>query len=174
MHRKVALCLLSWILLSLVPFAAGQQAKSGVDWKPLAWLIGDWTGGGSGAPGQTSGSFSFQPDLQGKILVRRSSAAYEATADKPAYRHEDLTVVYPEGKGFQATYFDSEEHVIRYTVEVSADGNTVAFVSDATPGSSRFRLTYHRTSETTLSGKFEVAPPDKPFATYLEWAAEKK
>jgi hypothetical protein len=171
MRRKLALCLVSLVLIS---FAQGQQAKSGVDWKPLAWLIGDWSGGGNGAPGQGSGSFSFQPDLQGKILVRRSFAAYEATADKPAYRHDDLMVVYPEGKGFQAIYFDSEEHMIRYAVEVSADASTIAFVSDAAAGSPRFRLTYHRTSETTLSGKFEVAPPDKPFATYLEWAAEKK
>ena len=82
-------------------------------------------------------------------------------------------VIYPEGKGFQAVYFDSEEHIIRYAVEVSADTNTVAFVSDAPPGAPRFRLTYHKTGDATLSGKFEVAPPDKPFATYLEWSAQK-
>jgi len=171
MRRQLAVCLLTLVLL---PFAAAQQAKSEVDWKPLAWLIGDWIGAGSGTPGQGSGSFSFQPDLQSKILVRRSYAEYPATADKPGYRHDDLMVVYPEGKGFQAVYFDSEEHIIRYSIEVSADAGTVAFLSDAPAGAPRFRLTYRKTGGATLSGKFEVAPPDKPFATYLEWSAQKK
>jgi len=35
-------------------------------------------------------------------------------------------------------------------------------------------LTYRKASDTALSGKFEIAPPDKPFATYLEWSAQKK
>ena len=171
MRMRFALCLASLVLL---PFAAAQQTKPDVDWKPLAWLIGDWMAVGSGSPGQGSGSSSFQLDLQGKILVRKSFAEYPAAAGKPAYRHDDLMVVYPEGKGFRAVYFDSEEHMIRYAVEVSADASTIAFVSDAPAGAPRFRLTYHKTSETTLAGKFEVAPPDKPFATYLEWSAERK
>jgi len=171
MRRILALCFASLVLL---PIAASQQTKPGVDWKPLAWLIGDWTGSGSGAPGQGSGSFSFQPDLQGKVLLRKSFAEYPATADKPGYRHDDLMIVYPEGKGFRAIYFDSEEHVIRYAINVSEDGSAVEFVSDGAAGAPRFRLTYHKTGETTLAGKFEIAMPDKPFATYLEWTAQKK
>ena len=171
MRRILAAC---YAVLVLLPAAWAQQTKPGVDWKPLAWLIGDWTGSGSGGPGQGSGNFSFQFDLQGKILVRKSFAEYPASAGRPAYRHDDLMVVYPEGGGFRAVYFDSEEHVIRYAINVSGDGSTVEFVSDAAEAAPRFRLTYHKTSETTLTGKFEIAPPDKPFATYLEWSAQKK
>ena len=171
MRSRLALSIAAFLLLSP---AASPQTNPDVDWKPLAWLIGDWIGSGSGEPGQSSGNFSFQPDLQNKVLIRRSFAAYPATGEKPAYRHDDLMVVYPEGKGLQAVYFDSEGHMIRYAVEAAADGNTVTFVSDAPAAAPHFRLTYHKTGDTTLSGKFEVAPPGKPFTTYLEWTAQKK
>jgi hypothetical protein len=162
------------VSLLLLPLAASQQSRPTLDWQPLSWLIGDWTGAGTFGPGKGSGSFSFQPDLQGKILVRKSFAEYPATAGKPAYRHDDLTVVFREGASFKAIYFDNEEHVIRYAIDVSPDADTVVFVSDATAGMARFRLTYHRTGATALAGKFEVASPGKPFATYLEWKAQKQ
>jgi len=169
-RRKLGIGLAAIVLLSI---ATGQDAKVAADWKPFAWLIGEWTGSGAGGPGQGSGSFSFQPDLQGKILVRKSFAEYPATAEKPAYRHDDLMIVFSEAGSFKAIYFDNEEHTIRYSVDTSAEG-AVTFLSDAMAGAPRFRLTYHKTGEATLSGKFEIAPPDKPFATYLEWSAQKK
>ena len=171
MRRILAVCLVGSFLL---PVVTAQQTKPAVDWKLLAWLIGDWVGSGGGASGQGSGSFSFQPDLQGKILVRRNFAEYPAIADKPAYRHDDLMVIYREGRSFKAIYLDNEENVIRYTINVPADGGVVEFVTEATPSSPRFRLTYRKTSETTLAGELETAPPGKPFATYLEWTAQKK
>jgi hypothetical protein len=171
MHKILAIYFTTLVLLSP---ATAQQPSSGGNWKPLAWLIGDWIGSGGGTRGQASGSFSFEPDLQGKILVRRSFAEYPAVADKPAYRHDDLMVVYREGRGFKAIYFDNEENVIRYAINVSADGGVVEFVTEATPAAPRFRLTYRKTGETTLAGELETAPPGKPFATYLEWTAQKK
>ncbi len=170
--RKIlAICILS---VGLLPVAARPQTKSGDEWKPLAWLIGDWTGSGSGAPGQGAGSFSFQADLQGKILIRKSFAEYPATADKAAYRHDDLMVIFREGQSLRAMYFDNEGHVIRYTIAVSTDAAKAIFTSDSTAGAPGFRLTYQKTSETTLAGKFEIAPPEKPFSTYLEWTARKQ
>jgi hypothetical protein len=168
--RKVGIGFVAIVLLSI---ATGQDTKRAVDWKPLSWLIGDWIGSGAGGPGQGSGSFSFQPDLQGTILVRKSFAEYPATKDKPSYRHDDLMVVYSEAGSYHAIYFDNEEHTIRYAIDTSAEG-AVTFLSDAMAGAPRFRLTYRKTSDTTLNGKFEIAPPDKPFATYLEWSAQKK
>ena len=169
MRIRFALCVL---ILLVSPCALAQQTKSAVDWKPLAWLVGDWTGAGSGGAGQGSGSFSFDLELQGKVLIRKSFAEYPATTDTPAYRHDDLMVIYPAGNSFQADYFDSEEHVIRYAIDASAD--TVVFVSEAAAGAPRFRLTYRKTGDATLAGKFEIAPPNKPFATYLEWTAHKQ
>jgi hypothetical protein len=35
------------------------------DWKPFAFLVGSWEASGGGAAGASTGSFSFQPDVQG-------------------------------------------------------------------------------------------------------------
>jgi hypothetical protein len=64
------------------------------DWGPAQFLVGNWTGEGGGQPGQGVGAFSFSPDLQGKILVRKSFAKYPPAEGRPASRHDDLTIVY--------------------------------------------------------------------------------
>jgi len=174
MRRSFGLGVLILVVLPLL--LAAQQGKSGVDWRPLLWLIGDWTATGSGKPGQGSGGFSFHQDLQGHVLIRKSFSEYPATAGKPAYRHDDLMIVFPAGKDLRAEYFDNEGHVIGYAISVSSDGNTITFVSEEAATGPRFRLTYRKNSERTLTGTFEIAPPDKPngFAKYLEWTAQKQ
>lgn len=148
---------------------------SAADWGPLQFLVGDWTGGGGGGPGQGGGDFSFTPDLQGKILVRRSFADYPATKEKPAYRHDDLMIVYRESPtaDLRADFYDNEGHVIRYLVQPSSDKQIVFVTPPGAPGP-RFRLTYKSAGPDQLAGKFEIAPPGKDFATYLEWTARRK
>jgi len=154
--------------------AAQEQTPS---WAPLADLVGDWTGEGEGQPGQGAGQFSFQPDLQNRVLVRRSYAEYPASKDRPAFRHDDLTIIYREAESapLKAIYFDNEGHVIRYAVDVSADRNTFTFVSDAV-GGPRYRLTYTKAGPDVLAIKFEIAPPGKldAFSTYLEARARRR
>ncbi len=72
--------------------------------------MGEWVG--SGQPGQGGGTFSFKPDLDQKILVRKSHSEYPASANKPEIIHDDLMVVYldnPENRN-KAIYFDNEGH----------------------------------------------------------------
>src|SRR5712692_4440664 len=83
-------------LLIVATFLFSLTAKAD-DWGPLQFLVGQWTGEGGGEPGQGSGSFSFTPDLQGKILVRKNVAEYPPSKEKPAYRHDDLMVIYRDG-----------------------------------------------------------------------------
>src|ERR1035437_2254222 len=64
-------------------FASPADKPEG--WGPVQSLVGDWTGEGGGGPGQGSGTFSFKPDLQGKILVRRNRAEYPATKERAAF-----------------------------------------------------------------------------------------
>jgi hypothetical protein len=146
---------------------------SGQGWGPAQFLVGNWLGEGSGQPGQSAGAFSFAPDLQGKILIRKSFAEYPQAGGRPASRHDDLMIVYRDqsSHGLRATYFDSEEHVIQYVVNAIEGG--VVFVSEGAPSSPRFRLTYTSISKDTLKIKFEIAAPGKEFAPYLEAGAHR-
>ncbi len=146
----------------------------GQDWGPAQFLIGNWAGEGGGQPGKGGGAFSFAPDLQGKILVRKSFAEYPPANGRPAARHEDLTIVFRDETthDLRATYFDSEEHVIHYSVKPVEGG--VIFVSEGAPSNPRFRLTYTSTGQDSVKIKFEIAPPGKEFAVYLEGAAHRE
>ena len=160
---------LSLLLLACSIAVAQPASKPDDRWAPLAFLIGEWTGEGGGGPGQGSGGFSFLPDQGGKILIRKNRADYPASKDRPAFSHTDLMIVYtePAEAKLRAIYFDMEDHVIHYTVEPSADGNSVQFVSES------FRLTYRKAGPNSLALKFEIAPPGKPgaYATYIDATA---
>jgi hypothetical protein len=139
--------------------AACLSAQPADPWKAIQFLTGEWVGEGAGAPGESAGACSFTFDLQRKILVRKSYA------ESSTFRHEDSMVVYLE-KDLKAIYFDSEGHVIHYTVE--ADSDSVRFVSE------QYRLTYRKTGEGKLSLDFDMAPPGKPFSNYLRATLRKK
>ncbi len=152
------------LLLSILYSVACLAAAD--DWGPLQFLLGTWAGEGGGQPGQAAGKFTFTPDLQGRVLIRRNFAEYPAANGKPAFRHDDLMIVHRDGeaKVLKATYYDNEGHVIHYVVQPSSAG--AVFVSEGSPV--RYRLTYTRQSADKIQTKFEIAPPGKEFASYVE------
>ena len=157
------------ILALLLAVAAFAQAADS-PFQPLAFLMGEWVGEGDGKPGDATGAFSFALDLDKKIAVRKNHA------DLKDGVHDDLMIAYPDpaGKGLRAIYFDNEGHVISYAVEAVSDG--VRFISDAAAPGPRFRLTYKKTGERTVSIQFDISPPSKPdaFAPYIAAGARKK
>jgi len=138
------------------------------NWDAWKIVMGDWTGTGSGTPGQGNGGFSFKPDLQGSVLIRKGHSDYPATPGHPATTHEDLMVVYPEDGRTRAIYFDSEGHMLHYTPSFSEDGKTLTLVSEPASNTPTFRLTYVSTDRDTLKIDFEIAPPGtSAFKTYV-------
>jgi hypothetical protein len=170
--RLVCLCVLT--ILSVLKLT-GQQSEA--PWQDWGFLLGEWTGTGSGQPGQGSGKFRFKPDLQRHVLVRTNYAEYPATKEKPAFRHDDLMIVYrePSSGPTKAIYFDSEGHVIRYMVTVNESAKTAIFLSEPQPGAPSYRLTYTGKGADEVGIKFEIAPPDKPdqFQSYIEASAKR-
>ncbi|MDI6803300.1 MAG: hypothetical protein QME58_05570 [Bacteroidota bacterium] len=129
------------------------------------------------APGNGVGGFSFYLDFQKTILIRKNFAEYHATQDKPAFRHDDLMIIYKDqDDSIRAIYWDNEGHVINYDVEFSTDTNSVIFLSDILASSPRFRLTYTKQQKDAVSITFEIAPPGKPdaFSKYIEATAHRK
>jgi hypothetical protein len=126
---------------------------------PFEFMVGKWKGGGTGDPGAGQGAFSFLPELNGQILVRRS---FNQLASGP--RHEDLMIVYLDDKTPRAIYFDTEGHTIKYSVSFPGK-NTAVFESGDGPG---YRLTYELDGK-NLNGKFEVGGK-----TYLTWTTVKE
>lgn len=49
--------------LLFAALAAAQPERSAISWGGLEFLIGEWTGGGSGQPGQGSGWFSLKFEI---------------------------------------------------------------------------------------------------------------
>jgi hypothetical protein len=75
-----------------------------------------------------------------------------------------------------SSYFDTEGHQINYKITPASDGQSVMFISDASQSQPRYRLSYVKSKDGRLEGKFEIAPPGQPeeFKTYLQWTSNKK
>lgn len=178
---KTLKLLLTLVLLTIplsTQRSSAQQSGEAANWDVFRFLLGEWVGEGTGAPGEATGGFSFSFDLEGKILVRRNRADYPATKDKPAYSHTDLMVIYqePHGQAVRAIFFDNEGHVIHYSVNMSKDQTTVTFLSDPAPAAPRARLTYHKANNDSMTFQFDIALARKPkaFSKYIEGSVHRK
>jgi hypothetical protein len=169
------------LVILTIAFALAAQAlpaqSKGASLADLNFLVGDWKGEGGGKPGQpAAGGFSFTFELQGKVLIRRNFAEYAATSERPAFRHDDLMVVYQDqdGNGLRASYFDSEGHTIQYSVAFSEDKRTLTFISPPSQSAPRYKFVFYRQQQSdVLTFEFDIAPPGKPdaFSKYVDGKA---
>jgi hypothetical protein len=158
--------LLLTILLVLILQVSFAQKTS--KWDKWNWLLGEWAGEGSGKPGQGSGTFSLQPDLDNNVLIRKNHSVYPASNDKPAIIHDDLMIVYTDfsGNPSKAIYFDNEGHTINYNI--AATDNAVIMTSDKIPNVPVFRLSYILLEKGSINVKFEMSRDGETFTTYTE------
>jgi hypothetical protein len=169
-YKKLTVTITLLIFSTLI---YGQQTAN--PWEKWNQLIGEWVGDGAGQPGQGEGKFSFQTDLNGKILVRKNHTVFPATSTSKAMVHDDLLIVYPGTPAGpqEAIYFDNEGNTIKYKVTFS--DKSVILTSDVTPNTPRFRLSYVSLDTKTVNITFEMASPLAPeeFKMYLEGKAAK-
>lgn len=151
------------------PLQAPPAAELTEALKPFSFLLGTWDAEGGGAPGASAGTFTFQPDVQGHVLLRRNESS------TPGGRHEDLMVLFAGAPGaVRASYFDNEGHVLQYAARAESSPASAEFVTDEAAGTPRFRLSYRLNADGTLNVKFEIAPPGSDFRTYLEGTARRR
>jgi hypothetical protein len=161
-----------WRLLAALAMVASLAAQTGGNWTKLDFLLGDWTGVAGERDtqlGAGQGSFSFQPELKQKIIVRRNNAHYDS-----GVQHDDLMVIYLDAPSEtpRAIYFDTEGHVIRYNLSFPSP-DRVVFESEAGQPGPRYRLTYWMEGK-SLKGRFEIAESASEYKTYLSWASKKR
>jgi hypothetical protein len=156
-------------LLVAAVFAISLNAQSPAadPWKQLDFLIGKWTGsaGEKDTPhGAGQGDFSFDLELNRHIVVRRNNASFTS-----GITHDDLMIIYldPPPAAPRAIFFDTEGHVIRYTLTFPT-ANRAVFESDSAQPGPQYRLTYWLEG-TSLNGKFEIG--GKP---YLSWTSRRR
>jgi hypothetical protein len=152
------------LLLALAtPAAASPPAADPL--APLKPLLGEWAGDPMAGPGQpTLALASFALDLDGKILVRRNHVEFPpGPGAKKGAVHEDLLVVWAEGNGLRASYFDNEGHVIQYRVTV--EGPRLVFESAGAGPGPRFRLEYTPQGDAWMVA-FSMAQPGGAFTPY--------
>jgi hypothetical protein len=175
MTRALAAILLGHALLfAQSPNPKPDAGDRGSRWKPIEFLFGNWTGqGGGAAVGQGGGDYSFEPQINNSIVIRKSFAEYTSGPDAGT-RHDDLMIIYadPPASPLRAIYFDSEGHTIRYNVKTPVP-NVAVFESDGTQPGPKYRLSY-TLRDKSLDGKFEIAPPGAEFKTYLSWSSVRK
>jgi hypothetical protein len=165
------------VVVLVASFSARGDPSAAAGGQALGFLIGTWVSEeGGGTPGKaTRGETSFQRDVGEHVVVRRNFAEYPAMNGKPAYRHDDLTVIYAlkPGAPARAKYFDSEGHVIDYTV--TDTGDRLVFLGDVVSNAPRFRLTYRKLEDGRVAGEFEIAKPQSPeaFERYLAWTMKR-
>lgn len=158
------------LLLPLFAAAFALESQPNDSWKKLDFLLGEWTGaaGEKDTPlGAGQGAYSFEPQLQNRIIVRRNQANYDSGT-----RHDDLMVIYLDAPDSapQAIYWDNEGHVIRYRLAFPA-ANRVVFQSDG--AGPKYRLTYWLEGG-SLNGRFEVGAPAGDYKTYMSWTSKKR
>lgn len=160
-----------WRLLAPLAILASLSAQTGDNWTKLDFLLGEWTGvaGEKDTPlGAGQGAFSFQPELNRKIVVRRNNAHYDSGA-----QHDDLMVIYadPPGEALRAVDFDTEGHVIRYNLSFPS-ANRVVFESEAGLPGPKYRLTYWMEAG-SLKGRFEIAESASEYKSYMSWTSKR-
>ena len=76
-RRFIARSILAILLLcSSAGMLLAQPQPTPVSWKAFQFLVGEWVGEGTGAPGEATGGFTFSLDLQNTVLVRKNYADY--------------------------------------------------------------------------------------------------
>jgi hypothetical protein len=145
-------------------------------WREYQFLIGAWVS--EGDPSKGSGSFTLEPDLDGKILLRRNVAHVPGPKGGAQLEHEDLMVIYwdPSSRQFRAPYYDSEGHVISYVVSQLPGQKGLVFVSEPDASKPRFRLTYTKVEGDKVTIDFAIAPPGQGdrFRTYRQGTVRRK
>ncbi len=159
------------VLILVIPFlAAAFQADKGDVWKPLRFLEGHWEGRGDGMSGVSTVVQEYVFVLGGNFLRMTTKSEFKPQEKNPTGEiHEDLGIFsYDSGRGkFILRGFYVEGFVNRYVGEVTEDGRTLTFETEAVenaPSGTRAKLVFLRTDDNGLEQSFHVSFPGREWS----------
>ena len=158
-------------------FAQSPPSSEDDPFKSLSFLEGEWSAATAGAAGTSNvvGSYTFRRELGGHVIARHSSSASCKGPTDFDCQHGDLLYVFVEGAGhdLKAIYFDSEGHVVHYSVSTPTPSSAI-FLSDPSVPGPQFRLVYEL-KDKLMSGKFQMhMPGQSEWKSYLEWSGAQR
>ena len=159
--REAVLGGLSLALLAGPPALASSPLAG--DLGALAFMIGEWKSVGDPSGPDAGGTSSIEPDLSGRLLIRRDHVLTTAGQAFDIYM-----AMYDDGGSLRAEFVDTEGHVIHYAVTPAPDGRSAVFVAPASQSGPGFRLTYAAAPGERLHIRCEIAPPGGAYKVYAE------
>jgi hypothetical protein len=178
--------LLLILLLGTFSFSVAQdKEKDAIEvppkarFEPFAYLIGQWQGQGSGQPGVSSVTHTYEYILDSAFVRFETESIYKPQEKNPKGEvHRSLGVIgYDEtSRKFIAYIFHNESFVEEDTIGFSADSTEFYILSSRLvniPEGWRSKLTFRKTSSDTHEQIFELAPPGKEFKHFVTNRMEK-
>ena len=157
-----------FFLLSLSAFAV--QSESVDIWEPLRYLEGAWEGKGDGMNGVSTVMQEYVFIFNGKFMRMTAKSEFKPQEKNPKGEiHEDIGYFSFDRsrKKFILRGFYIEGFVNQYVGDVSEDGKTITFETEAvenSPPGTRAKLVLKKISDNEFVESFFVAWPGREYS----------
>lgn len=159
-------------ILASLAFSTSTVFGQTTDFQQLDFLLGDWSGRGSGFGNDSSTVNSFfKPVLKGKYIEFENESWFEPTSNNPEGEHHidrGFISFDKERDAIVIRQFHVEGYIIRYILADSLSNDTMlVFESESienfVPGG-KARWTIKKTSDTRIETIFDVAFPNSEYS----------
>lgn len=142
-------------------------------WEAFRYFLGDWTGSGTGKPGNSSAERSYRLTLADQFIEMRGRSLYEPQEANPTGEdHQEIGLLSSDNERgvFVLREFHVEGYVNQYVLEAfDSEDSRFVFVTEGIeniPAGWRARTTIEILSDDSFRETFDLAGPAKEWVCY--------